>query len=326
MKAKFQRIYRWAITVITLTVLSLTFFIAPMTWASNGFQFAISPMYEKIILNPGDTFTDSFDVVNPHSSGSAIDYEVNTSCYFVDEAYNNVYGEDSSWCKVKDWITITTGEEGTLSIGEKSTVVYTINVPKDAAGGGQYAAIMVTADVVKEDTGLAEEQEDENLSTGIKEKRAIAYLLYVEVTGDIIRQGEVVDISVPSFLLSGDIKGVSSIKNAGNTHGVAAYKLQVFPLFSDEEIYTNEEAPQTYTILPERTLYNETTWDNTPAIGIFNVIYTVEFEGVTAQVSKMVIKCPVWLLFIIVFAIAAIIIYFVVKAKARKSPRKVETE
>ena len=324
MKTKLQQASRWAITIVT--IMALTVLAVPRAWADESFKFAIAPMYEKIVLNPGDTFTNSFDVVNVPSSGSTIDYEAEVNCYFVDESHNNVYGEDSSWCDIKDWISIDSGGEGSLGVGEKNKLVYTINVPKDAAGGGQYATIMVTADVAREGADTTVEQDNnENVSTGIKEKKTIAYLIYAEVTGDVIRHGEIINADVPGFLLSGNIAGTSAIKNVGNTHGTATYKLQVFPLFSDEEIYTNEEDPETHTILPDRTLYNETAWEGTPDIGIFNVKYTVEFEGVTTEVTKMVIKCPIWLLFIIFFVIAAIVIWVIMRVRARSSSSKRKT-
>ncbi|MBQ2695661.1 hypothetical protein IJG04_03460 [Candidatus Saccharibacteria bacterium] len=318
---------KWAILSITaimaLATPLVSFFNA---MAETGVAFTVSPMKEKMVLNPGDEYSSTIELYIPDKYENDIKYNVEVAPFFVNDNYDkdfdNTYGINNEIVK---WITIDVPTEGRLSPGQTAVIPYTINVPDDAPGGGQYAAIMIAANAwYDKDSGenSGDDKEDE-INTGVTEVKKIAHTIYAEITGDVVRQGEITDVNVPGFMLSGNITGTSSIKNTGNVHGEAKYKLQVFPLFSGEEIYTNEEDPQDRTILPDRTLYNETTWDQTPGIGIFNVVYTVEFEGVTQQVSKMVIKCPIWLLFIIIFIIVAIIIYFIVRAKNRgKKSRK----
>jgi hypothetical protein len=225
----------------------------------------------------------------------------------------NIYDSYSDHTQIVDWITIVGDKSGVVEPGGTKEFEYVVNVPEDAPAGGQYAAITVTAD-----NSVAGERE----GYGLQENMAIAHLLYAEITGETVRQGDILSASVPAFIFSGDVKGTSTVLNTGNVHGKAKYTLKVFPLFSSEEIYTNEENPDTINILPDRELYNETVWDKTPMIGIFNVNYKVEFEGVTTEVSKMVIKCPIWLLFLIIFVIVVIIIWIVLKIRARGKKSK----
>ena len=319
---------KWALFSIFTTVVLITACqTSIIVKALNGFAFTVSPMSENIVLNPGDEYSSSLDIYIPTEYENNIKYNVEIVPYFVDENYNNDFNNEyGTSSRITEWISFDTPKEGKLSPGQKTTILYTINVPEDAAGGGQYAAILVSANIWdNEDSRDSENTKNDKIDTAIKEEKKIAYIIYAEIAGDITRQGEIVDVNMPSFLLSEDIAGSSSIKNTGNVHGEAEYILQVFPLFSDEEIYTNEDDPATATILPNRTRYQETSWNQTPAIGIFNVIYTVEFEGVTTQVSKIVIKCPVWLLFIIIFAIMALIIWLITRTKSRgkKKSRKV---
>ncbi len=283
----------------------------------GAISFVVSPLNNYVIINPGESYESSFKVLNPTGNEDNLEYEVKMEHFYEGEDGAVLLEEVGDTGQILDWVTLKSANTGVLAPNEATEIRYVINVPKNAAGGGQYVAFTVEAKNNDKTDDLGE-----GTNTALKQRMVIAYRVFVEVTGKIIRNGEMLNIDVPGFLLSGNIFGSSIIKNTGNVHGTASYKLQVFPLFSDEEIYTNEETPATRTIMPDRSMYHELAWEKTPNIGIFNVVYTVEFEGTTAQIKKMVIKCPVWLLFIIIFAIVAAIIYFVSRARARRAERR----
>ena len=301
-------------------VVAVIIFLSSFVWfnyaqnalAASKVSLSMTPMVQNVTLNPGDEYTNSFKIYSIDAD-KEVNYSIELQPFYTDEHYSTKFDLENEYTQMKDWITLGIPKTGTVPVGEQITVPYTINVPNNAPAGGQYASITV----IIEDNDNATEN-----ATNIIEKAALGYTIYAEISGTTVRQGEIVSTDVPAFLLSGNIIGSSAIRNTGNVHSKAIYKLQVFPLFSDEEVYTNEEEPEERTILPDRTLYNETAWDNTPAIGIFNVVYTVEFEGVTAQVKKMVIKCPVWLLFIILFVIIALIIWIFLKINKRRGTKR----
>ncbi len=307
MKKKF---IKRALTGFVVAVMAATMCLASGAYADDG--FSMSPMKQSIVLDPGESYQSSITISNPGTNTSDFAYEVSISPFFVNEDYQSVFESNGSYSQIVDWITLDSPSTGVMAPNESREIFFTINVPSWAPAGGQYASIVVSSG-------------DNPLSEGmtINEKVAIGHIIYAEITGETSKQGDFVEMSVPGFIFSGYIGGSSAIRNNGNTHGVATYTLQVYPLFSDEEIYSNAEEPYTHIIMPGRTYYdNDTVWPGTPAIGIFNVVYTVEYEGVTEQVSKMVIKCPVYLLFLILFVIALIIVWIVMKTKRRKSANK----
>ena len=285
-----------------------------------GYGLTMSPMDEKILLNPGDSYTSPFSLSAPTTYDTPAKYTLEATGYFINEEGGNVFEECGGYCEMKDWITIDSPATGKLEPGEQTEIFFTINVPENAGGGGQYASIMAT---IEKGTDDSEQVDDKDAGSGeikstINEEMRMSHIIYAEVTGDVVRQGDITSASVPGFLLSGNISGSSTIKNNGNVHSSATYKLQVFPLFSDEEVYTNEENPETGLILPERSRYNVIEWKDTPSLGIFNVVYTVDFEGKTTEIKKMVIICPLWLLIIIIIAIIALVVWLYTRSKSRK--------
>jgi hypothetical protein len=58
---------------------------------------------------------------------------------------------------------------------------------------------------------------------------------------------------------------------------------------------------------------------NLPSIGIFRAKQTVSIFGEESTLEKMVFICPLWLIFIIVFAIAVLVIWLVMKSRSGKT-------
>lgn len=317
MKLHLNKLTKWAVAIISVFTLGVTstvnaVYAEEAETENKNYSISMSPLNQKVILNAGEKYSGSFTVTNSVNNADEIKYNVSVQPFYVDSDYNIHYESTENLNQIVSW-TSTDIESGTLPVGTSQKINFTVDVPKDAPAGGQYVAIVVSSvsdPDSKSNSGSVGAMMNQNI--------AMAHIVYAEIAGTTKHGGEIVAATVPSFLFDGEITGESTIKNTGNTHGTATYKMQIFPLFSNEEVYTTEENPETKIILPDRALTNKTSWKETPGFGIFNVVYTVEFEGVTTQVTKLVVKCPMWLLFIILFIIIAIIIAVVVRIRISK--------
>lgn len=317
MKNILKKMTGWAIISLS-AIFSILFFNTDSVMAEE-YGLTMVPMNQSIIVDPGDSYEVAFKISNPSGSTRSTYYKIEVEPFYQNDDGRVVYSAEGERSDIVKWATISVPAFGELLPNDVKEVIVTISVPESAPAGGQYFAVNVTAGArpLDEEDSSSDSIDDENGAT-IKEVKRMSHLVYAEITGSTLRRGEIVEASLPGFLLSGRITGSASVKNTGNVHGEAKYVLKVFPLFSDEELYTNEEKPSTSTILPDRTVYHAVSWDETPTMGIFNVVYTVEFEGAKAEISKMVIICPLWLLFVIIFVIAMIIMWLIMKAKSRR--------
>lgn len=309
-------------------ILAISPIIAPIAgtaWADSN-SMTVSPPYQKIILTPGETYTNSLSISNSVNSTRDLKYAVQVGS-FSQKRGNDPDAKDdygsldhisvSSYNQIMDWIKLDK-ESGVIAPGESENIGYTINVPEDAPGGGQYATLLAIDETT---SGLPGEG---NIS--IDQKFQFASIIYAEVAGETRQEGEVSNNNIPSFLLSSPLEATSMVKNNGNVHTDAEYTFQVWPLFGDEEICTNEESPETSLILPETERYHAQSCD-LPSVGIFRAKQTVKIFGEESTVEKMVIICPLWLLFIIIFVIVALIIWLVMRIRAhKKGSRRAEAK
>ncbi|MBQ3320868.1 hypothetical protein IJG71_01935 [Candidatus Saccharibacteria bacterium] len=291
---KIKQLLTKIFATIILAISCLGFSVQKASALEN--LFTITPMSQRLSLIPGERTYGTFKVSSPSSSTASFVYKIRVEPFRLSEENTVIFENNGDYNQIVNWITLEE-TEGIVAPNSTNEIKFYIDVPKDAPAGGQYASIIVGS----KDTG----EEDKNVT--IKTNLEMAHTIYAEVAGETVRKGEINDVNVPGFIFSGNITGSAKISNLGNVHSESTHILQIFPLFSNEEIYTNEENPEVKFFMPEATRVTTVSWDQTPSIGIFHVIYNVEFEGVNQKVDKMVIVCPLWLLFII-----AVIIFLII--------------
>ncbi|MBR2766632.1 hypothetical protein IKD67_00895 [Candidatus Saccharibacteria bacterium] len=290
----------------------------------SSLGFTVSPANQRILLVPGQKYETSVAVSSPNDSTVDLKYSVSVGSFSLrgSEGGKDIYDGDvdlsttTSYNQIKDWITLGK-DSGTVAPNSTDEVPFTINVPEDAPAGGQYATI-----IVSDNTEGAGENEEGKSS--IKNIMHIASIIYADVAGETREEGAILENNIPSFILNNNLEATSMVRNDGNVHTDASYVLQVWPLFGGEEVCTNEEKPATSLIMPETERYHTESCQLSP-IGIFRAKQTVKLFGEESVIEKLVFVCPIWLLFLILFVIAALVIWIVMKIRAgKKNSKKTE--
>lgn len=271
------------------------------------YRIQASPAKLELKLEPGKTVTDSFKIQN--TGNKDFDFQMSVAPYsVVDEEYHQDFSSETNYTDITKWITLSE-TAGSIKADGEVEIEVTIKVPQDVPSGGQYAVILAK---------MIEPKENSNV-TGVSTEKQVGVLVYSEnVAGTTRKTGNISDLKISSFVFTPPIRATSVVENTGNVHVDASYILQVYSLFSDEEVYTTEENPEKRTILPETRRLNTLTWDGAPQLGIFKVKQTVKFLDEVKEIEKVVFICPIWFLLIILVLIFLAVFWIVSRTRGRK--------
>lgn len=275
--------------------------------------FTILPMGRDVSLKAGEQVTGSITVLNQQGSKDPFTYKVTVVPYgVVGEEYDADLVTSTEQTQLAKWITIE-NPTGTIAPNESVEVNYTINVPENAPGGGQYAAIIVGSDNNSESSSLVEYVYE------------MASIVYGKVAGKTVHDGAITSHSVPAFSTVPEVAITAQIENNGNVHEYAKVDLTVTNFFSGEEIASTEEAETKIAevIMPytRRQLINNL--ENLPSLGVITVKESISYLGENSTIEQHVIICPLWFLLLASCAIISIIAAIVVRI--RKSHRKLNS-
>ena len=281
-------------------------------------EFSVTPMNQMIDLVPGETYNFSITVLNPVNSVENLDYKAYAAPYSVaNEGYDADVVTRTDRTQMVDWITIHE-PTGTLAPNESKELEFTITVPEDAPGGGQYAAIVV---------GINNENKthDNMMVSNVLE---IASVLYAKVDGEIIYKGEILENNVPGFSAIAPVTVSSLINNEGNMHEIAEITITATNAFTGEVYMSSGLDNGTFAelIMPDSTKYISKEIEDLPLIGIIRVKQDIYYNYAMSTVEKNVIVCPIWFLVLVILTIAAIVAGVVRAIRKHKKKKEKATE
>ena len=268
------------------------------------------PMNQQVDLTPGEVSEGYMTIVNPADSTQDFNYKITVSPYsVVGENYTADLQSKGKNNEIVDWIKV---EEPTGTIAPNGTkkVKFTITTPKDAAAGGQYASLNVSSN------------NDNTESDGLVVKNVfeMASLIYGTVSGDIVKEGEILENNIPGFAAVPPVLVSTKLQNKGNVHQSATIILKVTNFFTGDVIYPKDESQGQFgeVVMPDTTYSSTREISSLPSIGVIRVTQTVQFDGKTSTNEKNVIICPVWFMILVACTIAAIIVFIVSRVKKAK--------
>ena len=300
------------ISSVTILILGLIIFIllpSESVFADDPQSVVeLSPMHQKVILAPGESQSFSLKITNPNKTQNDLHYSASVGSFNYNSDDSIDTNSVTNYNQIMNWIQLDS-DGGIVKPNETDTFTFTITVPNDAPAGGQYATILIRDDTSKYVSGKS--------NVNIESTVQVASIIYAEIAGETIDTGEIIENNIPSISFSNQLNATSLVKNTGNVHTNAKYTFQVWPLFSSEEVCTNEENVDESLIMPGAEHYYTQTC-TVPPIGIFRARQIVKIFGEESTIEKTIFVCPIWLLFIIIFAIIVLITWLVLRARSRK--------
>ncbi len=279
-----------------------------------GSSFTVTPMSNAIELKPGETYEGDILISVPEASTSDFDYKVEVMPYgVIGNEYNADFTSSSKNTEMVNWIKVA-NPTGTIAPNGKTHIKYTITVPSDAAGGGQYAALLIGKN----------DGEPISEGFGVQNVYSIASLIYAKIDGEIIHEGEVLENSIPGFVTGFPATASVMLKNEGNVHESANVYLKIKNVFNGQTVYPKEgdSGGVNEEIMPGTTRYMTKNIQDISPLGIYEVTQTIDYLGTQHVVTQTMIACPIWFMFLLLVTISSIIAFIISRFRKHKKTKE----
>jgi hypothetical protein len=256
--------YMYRVAFILFSIISsllLSAVTQPSVSAQQETGITISPLRLEGEIDPGFVFSGKFQVKN--SGTEARNITVSAETFNVtNQAYDYLFKPNTAEVS---WVSFSTTSLS-LAPDESAIVSYQVNVPIGTEPGGYYLAFFAT------------NQSPASLG-GISPTERVTSLLYLSVSGEASRSGQLVQLRSP-FVVWGDTNWSATLQNSGTLHYRSAYASSVRSIFN-HQVSSHEDSRL---ILPGTVRLIEGTLVAPSVLGLYKVVYTVSL-GDSPQVE-----------------------------------------
>lgn len=291
------------------------------TLINNTVGISVSPTSsDRMSLSPGDVVNGSFSVTQTGRDVNMISFYVGAMSGAEDGESYEVETERTriaKWTKLhlSNDCPIEKEENGkiftTMDPLEVCEVYYHIEVPQDAVGGSQDAAIFAQS---------SSQNDTDNESMGVHNVYRFAYRLWTDVDAPGAHySGKIIKNNVPWLVLSEPITVSTKTENDGTLDYLNQYEITVKNYFGGEEVYHQDF---TRTVMADGAVETSNTWEETPEVGIFLVSQRIEMGEELSSVEKIVLVLPAWWLIIILAVLLLLIWALVIKIRQYTKKKK----
>ncbi len=279
----------------------------------EDYALSIYPATQTISLNPGEEYSGKVEVAN--SGQKPFTLKVSAAPYSVDsETYTANLESRGDYTLLCDWISF---EHDTFYVepDQSAQVEFTVKVPEDVVGGGQYAAIVARTD----------ESVDTNATVQVVPE--IVGLLYGRINGaEMDPGGELIEHHIPHWIFDGPLTVSETVENVGNVDFQVYHAMKVKDFFTGKEVVRAESENEngqvigsvTQVVFPDTVRENTLKWEAAPKLGIYRVEQTILFLEREFKNEQIVIICPLWLLVSVIVLLVLLILWIVLIIRRRR--------
>lgn len=256
----------------------------------------LSPLRNELDITPGTSVDGILKVTNSSTAVMTVNFN-SEEFSVINQQYDYAFTDESDIAK---WVVFDSNEQ-TLGVGETKNISYRVGVPLSAEPGGRYISLFASTDT-------------NTVESSINSRQRVASLLYINVTGDVTRQGHLISLNLP-WLITGPSKFSMVLRNSGTTHFRSRYTINIRNIISNKTV---TEKLGDALILPGtvRAISDDYVLPKLP--GIYKVTYMIGL-GDTPAITKteyFLYITPSAMTIIVVFI--TLIILYILKLKQKK--------
>lgn len=282
---------RTSITFVLWAIIVCVFFcvyVSRIAFADSGKGLTLSPLRSELNIEPGTTSGGILTIENSTDKQIVVMLEADEFCA-INQQYDYSFSEESEIAK---WVTFGKNQVS-LRPGETEKVQFKIGVPLSTEPGGYYISLFAGTDII-------------DLVEGVNSRQRIASLLYITVSGDVSRYGDLISFSSPWFMVS-EGRWSAVLQNTGTTHFRTRYDVVIRDILNRDIVSASGDS----LILPGTVRLISDTIPTPNFPGIYRAVYTIGLGDVSAKtITTNIFYMPLWLTVLTFIVIVSIICYF----------------